>query len=337
MDTRVPLELMPDSSSVGSYGPEENLTPAYGTGFDVPYLTVDEKGRILSASTKRITLPPASEATTVSWQNITNKPDEFLPANHSSTTTNYGASSSTHYGHALASSTTPKAAGTAFAGIETSSFARGDHVHPEQTSISGNAGTATKLETARSISLTGDVSGSTSFDGSQNVSISVSSIKEVAYATTEPDTSGTASLDNESIIFYANVSAGGSSSSLYPVYTTENQVIGGVKTFASGIFKNAIVLDSFSNIIDASQASCFVKTIDAATAFIFSSVPSGVLCSVTIVLHNGGSYFIVWPQSVKWSGNETPDLTANGTDILSFMTFDGGDNWFGNVICSGVA
>lgn len=39
-------------------------------------------------------------------------------------------------------------------------------------SITGNAATASKLATARTISLTGDVTGSTSFDGSGNVSIS---------------------------------------------------------------------------------------------------------------------------------------------------------------------
>lgn len=37
--------------------------------------------------------------------------------------------------------------------------------------ITGNAGTATKLQTSRTISLTGDVSGSASFDGSANASI----------------------------------------------------------------------------------------------------------------------------------------------------------------------
>ncbi len=39
------------------------------------------------------------------------------------------------------------------------------------SSISGNAGTATKLATARTISLGGDLSGSASFDGSSNISI----------------------------------------------------------------------------------------------------------------------------------------------------------------------
>lgn len=59
-----------------------------------------------------------------------------------------------------ASSTTPKAAGTAAAGTE-KNFARGDHVHPAQTDITGNAGTATKLATARNIN-------GISFDGSAN-------------------------------------------------------------------------------------------------------------------------------------------------------------------------
>lgn len=46
--------------------------------------------------------------------------------------------------------TTPKANGTAAIGSETK-YAAGDHVHPLQTTISGNAGTATALETARTI------------------------------------------------------------------------------------------------------------------------------------------------------------------------------------------
>ena len=40
------------------------------------------------------------------------------------------------------------------------------------STITGNAGTATKLETSRSIALTGDVTGTINFDGSSNVSMS---------------------------------------------------------------------------------------------------------------------------------------------------------------------
>ena len=52
------------------------------------------------------------------------------------------------------------------------SAARSDHEHPQQTTITGNAETATKLATARSFSLTGDVTApAVTFDGSGNVAL----------------------------------------------------------------------------------------------------------------------------------------------------------------------
>lgn len=66
----------------------------------------------------------------------------------------------------------PLANGIANVGISTK-IAREDHVHPVQTSISGNAGTATKLQTPRNITLTGDATGTISFDGSADVEIAV--------------------------------------------------------------------------------------------------------------------------------------------------------------------
>lgn len=72
------------------------------------------------------------------------------PAAHASSTTTYGVSTASAYGHAKASGTTPKAPGTAAVGSETAAFARGDHVHPFQvvekgvtTAGSGSAYTAT--------------------------------------------------------------------------------------------------------------------------------------------------------------------------------------------------
>ena len=56
--------------------------------------------------------------------------DSRTPKSHASSATTYGVSTATNYGHAKASSTTPKSNGTATAGSETGSFARGDHVHP---------------------------------------------------------------------------------------------------------------------------------------------------------------------------------------------------------------
>ena len=58
----------------------------------------------------------------------------YAPKSHASSGTTYGAASASNYGHAKASSTTPAMDGTASAGSETASFARGDHVHPTDTS-----------------------------------------------------------------------------------------------------------------------------------------------------------------------------------------------------------
>ena len=71
-------------------------------------------------------------------------------------------------------STAGTALGTAAAGTATTA-ARSDHVHPVQTSVSGNAGTATKLETARTIN-------GVSFDGSANITINAvdSTARELA-------------------------------------------------------------------------------------------------------------------------------------------------------------
>lgn len=56
------------------------------------------------------------------------------PTSHASTATTYGVSNASNYGHSMASSTSPKMDGTATVGSETAKFARGDHIHPTDTS-----------------------------------------------------------------------------------------------------------------------------------------------------------------------------------------------------------
>ena len=69
-----------------------------------------------------------------------------------------------------ASDTLPLVAGTASSGTSTD-FARVDHIHPAQTDVTGNAGTATKLQTAQTIELTGAVTGTVSTDFSEKATI----------------------------------------------------------------------------------------------------------------------------------------------------------------------
>lgn len=88
------------------------------------------------------------------------------PIMHASISNTYGLSSTTEYGHAKATSTIPLMAGSADIGAETTSFARGDHVHPEQRNVTGNAGTADKLKNP--VTITVGLTGK-EFDGSSDI------------------------------------------------------------------------------------------------------------------------------------------------------------------------
>ena len=99
----------------------------------------------------------AGAATSVPWSGVTDKPTFATVATSGSY--NDLLNLPTIY---QPSNTTPLVAGTAAVGTGTT-FARADHVHPAQTSVTGNAGTATTLATARTLTI-----GSTGkdFDGS---------------------------------------------------------------------------------------------------------------------------------------------------------------------------
>jgi hypothetical protein len=72
-------------------------------------------------------------------------------SSHASDTGANGVASAALYGHAMASSLLPLAAGVASAGEDNGKYAREKHVHPAQTDVTGNAGTASKLATPRLI------------------------------------------------------------------------------------------------------------------------------------------------------------------------------------------
>ena len=173
----------------------------------------------------------AGTAASVPWSGITGKPETFKPEAHTHgaltndgklgdtagmvvTTGEGGAIQATAAGSAFNknfSDALPQAAaGVASAGSSTD-VARADHVHPLQTSVSGNAGTATKLAapvqingtafdgsapittekwgTARNITLTGDVTGTVSADGSGDISITttVDKSKSVVVQEVQPE------------------------------------------------------------------------------------------------------------------------------------------------------
>jgi phage-related tail fiber protein len=116
--------------------------------------TVDAKGRLTTVGVDVLITP--------AFANITSKP---------TTISGYGITDDLKLGNVAGISSGVAAAGVA------STAARSDHVHPVQTTITGNAATATlaasatALATARTIALTGDTTGTVNFDGTANASI----------------------------------------------------------------------------------------------------------------------------------------------------------------------
>lgn len=143
----------PVSTANGSYGTSTDTVLNYEDSFLMPYITVDELGHISSASSINFTLPSASTDENVKQTLSTDSNYYPLLASDSIDATSKTASAIIADGITLDPATKSLIA-SLFVG-----------------NLQGNADTATKLETARTISLTGAVSGNAVFDGSANISI----------------------------------------------------------------------------------------------------------------------------------------------------------------------
>ena len=95
---------------------------------------------------------------------------------------------------------------------------------------------------------------------------------------------------------------------------------------------NAIGNATGAKTIDLALGNSVTATTTGATTWTFSNpTASDELCSFSIKLVNGGSAAQTWPASVDWPSATAPTLTASGTDVLVFITCDGGTTWYGFV------
>lgn len=60
-------------------------------------------------------------------------------------------------------------------------------------------------------------------------------------------------------------------------------------------------------------------------------VTSGYVKGIVTQFTNGGSYAIIWPDSVKFANRSAPQLMVSGTDHVILYSFDGGVNWSSGV------
>jgi hypothetical protein len=82
--------------------------------------------------------------------------------------------------------------------------------------------------------------------------------------------------------------------------------------------------------IDVTSGGMFSLTTSGNTTFTFSGASSGYVQGFTLQLTAGGTHTITYPNSVDFAGGSAPDAPASGeTDILVFITRDGGTTWYG--------
>lgn len=75
-------------AKAGSYGLSDNATPAYGAKFNVPYITIDNKGRVTAASTKTVTIPASDNTDTKNTAGSTNNTEKLYLVGAKSQATN---------------------------------------------------------------------------------------------------------------------------------------------------------------------------------------------------------------------------------------------------------
>lgn len=83
--------------------------------------------------------------------------------------------------------------------------------------------------------------------------------------------------------------------------------------------------------VDCEAGNVFALSTTGNTTFTFSNPPaSGTAFGFTLKITAGGTHTLTWPSSVDWAGGTAPDAPASGeTNVLVFITYDGGTTWYG--------
>lgn len=119
--------------TAGSAGPSADASPAFGSGFSVPYVTVDTYGRVTALSTKTVTIPSSTATTGNSGVNglMTSGQATKLAGIADNATKN------------IAATAAPPAISSASATGDSTNYARQNHTHEGVTSVNGSKGVVT--------------------------------------------------------------------------------------------------------------------------------------------------------------------------------------------------
>ena len=86
--------------------------------------------------------------------------------------------------------------------------------------------------------------------------------------------------------------------------------------------------------LDCATGDVFTLTTAGSTTFTFDyssvTLTTDETYMMAVILTAGGTHAVAWPAAVIWPEGSTPDVPASGeTDVLLFLTIDGGTTWYG--------
>ena len=147
----VPVTLANSGVTAGSYGPSADATPAYGATFNVPYITVDAKGRVTAAATHTVKIPTSDNADVKVTQTVSTDNAELPILTKASNATSTVTDTSKFAAAVKINPSTGTLTATKFSGPLTGNVT--GNCSGSSGSCTGNAASATKLATARRIPI----------------------------------------------------------------------------------------------------------------------------------------------------------------------------------------
>ncbi len=173
-DSTVSLNHANSGVSAGAYGAASNTTADWGDTVNVgPRVSVNATGHVTSAQGRTVTLPGNTAAQDAKG---------LMSANDKAKLDGIAQGANKTVVDAALSSTSTNPVQNKAVKAELDDKSNSDHTHNYAGSSSpgGAATSANKLATARTITLTGAVNGSATFDGSENITITTTGDSEAA-------------------------------------------------------------------------------------------------------------------------------------------------------------
>ena len=97
---------------------------------------------------------------------------------------------------------------------------------------------------------------------------------------------------------------------------------------------NADASGNVSLNIDTTSVYAFLATGNISFSFVKDSTleiyGTNRSITLTLLIQDGGSYIISWPNNVYWPNNTAPSLSVDNVDVITLITFDSGATWLGN-------